>query len=165
MLVLATRMDGLRTTSGLRPVGRLSGFLIEPDKAFVRYIVLRSERMGADIAAPAASFGAPDLVEHQIPICSSERKIKESARLDLVRKCSRECEIALHQTLHWAPYWPAQDARRTRRLYRLEGIIGFKTRVCGLPAGSLETAVINTEDWSLPLATLARQVRIREPAK
>lgn len=65
MLVLATRMDGLRITSDLRPVGRLSGFLIEPDKAFVRYIVIRSERMGADVAAPEPSFGAPSRAGHR----------------------------------------------------------------------------------------------------
>lgn len=156
MLLLASGLNQLVVDSDLRSVGCVTDFLIEPSKGRLRYVLVTFPKAeGGVVALPAAACADPDMNSRHLKICLSELEIEDAAGIDLAHDLCRARENELHETLHWAPYWRSWDGNSAAELGGLKTLIGADVRTEEGSVGSLQDVLVDTWDWSVPLALIA----------
>jgi hypothetical protein len=134
------------------PAGRVTGFLIDDDVWALRYVRVRlfgDTALVQRVLPCAALPPLPDATTGPLTACLTPTELARGLPPhDGDEPLSRDDEQALHDALHWRPYW--HDAASTAPLHDAEAALGAELCCCGEPFGRIGDLLVDTRRWSVP---------------
>jgi hypothetical protein len=134
------------------PVGRVIAFLLDDTAWALRYVHVRLDVDGAGVSRLLPTAVLPD-VEHfngTLSACLTARELAHGHVLnegDGYKAPSLHDEQALHDALHWRPYWEQAEAQTPGSLHDAALAVGASLSCGGEPFGRVHDLLLDTETW------------------
>lgn len=136
--------------------GRVVEFLLEPDLSYVRYIAVahgQGEVVDAQLVPSAAIAAFPD-GSVRLRVTLKEEEIGRLPSLSAGPSLDRAAEAALHDAIHWKPYWDPGEVTSKSDLISWERLRQAKCvfqdgRECGF-----DDLIVDADTWHIAVAVL-----------
>ena len=132
--------------------GSVVGFLIDDEAWALPYISVQlpGEAQGAARLLPSSAFPPIGDFNRQMPACLTPEEVSHG--LPLTGTCeelTRNDQIALHDALHWQPYWFEYETWVPHPLHDAATAIGARLSCSGEPFGVVEDLLVDTRRWTV----------------
>lgn len=130
-------------------VGRAEDLLVEEGSWALRYLLayIEVEPVRRHVLLPIAAFPPLAPETHHFDACLTPDELSHGPPVGPPETITREVEAALHDQLHWAPYWLPSESREHPRLRACRGLLTFTVGCAKGDIGRLDDLVIDASTW------------------
>lgn len=139
------------------PAGRVTGFVIDA-RWRVRYVIVRldAEKRARPRLLPAAAFPPLALPTGPMTACLTPAELSHGLELEgTCEAITRAQEAALHDALHWAPYWRPDEVTPPSSLHDAGAAMGARLTCAGEAFGRVDDLMLDTTRWSVSALRIA----------
>lgn len=140
------------------PSGEVLGFLIDDRAWALRYACVRLKGGPQEPVRllPVAAFPPVHEFLDHVSACLTPAELSHGIPLTgACEQITREQEQALHDALHWLPYWSEPGGSATSTLHDAERAIGAPLTCGGDPFGIVEDLLVDTHSWAVSAFRIA----------